>query len=156
MSAPATNPYPALWKARAAELDKRNYFREYDPTSYKEVIHKGYLGRHNPADALKIARSAVDQGYARYQHKFLDEIRDHYGVTLIERRPFLLSRLNEVQPDAYQPPFTLEQPPGYPYIFYSRDLHADLYLKFQITPDRRRSAVLFWSCHPPVRTRSIE
>ena len=87
MSAPDSNPYPALWKARSAELDKRNYFREYDPKSYKEVIHKGYLGRHNPADALIIARSAVDQGYARYQHKFLDEIRDHYGVSLIERVP---------------------------------------------------------------------
>jgi hypothetical protein len=153
MSAPAKNPYPSLWKARAKVLDRQGYFREYDKRFYEEVISKGYLGRHDPEEALQIAKTAVEDGTARYHPKFVDELRDHFNLALFERRAFVLQRLAEIQPDSYEPPHQLEEPPGYPYIFHSRELRIDLYLKFQLHREVRRPHVLFWSCHPPVVPR---
>lgn len=153
MSAPTKNPYPALWKARAEELDRQNYFRKYEQRFYEEVISKGYLGRHDPEEALQIAERAVNDSTAHYHPNFVDQIRDHYNVSLLERRAFVLRRLAEIQPDDYEPPHDLERPPGYPYLFQSLELKTGIYLKFQLHLEEKKPHVLFWSCHPPVLPR---
>ena len=60
-----------------------------------------------------------------------------------------LSILEVLPPEAYEPPYELEEPPGSPFIFHCDVLGCEVYFKFQITGTAKSPRVLFWSCHPP-------
>ncbi len=156
MSAPQRKDYPALWKAQAEKLDAQGHFSEYPAKRREEVLRKGYLGKLNPEAALQLASSKLEQGFARYTRKVTDDLRDNFGVVSTEsRRGFLLERIREAQPDDYEPPYRLDEPPGYPYIYESSRLVRPVYLKFHIQVLGQRSQVAFISCHPPREQRKV-
>jgi hypothetical protein len=76
-----------------------------------------------------------------------------FKVVGVEVREKTLSILDEVPPESYEPPYELEEPPGYPFIFHSNILGCVVYFKFQIEGAAKRSRVLFWSCHPALLKR---
>jgi hypothetical protein len=140
------------WIANAQRLDRLGHFAEYSPKQRAEVLRKGYLGLWAPDRAIKIARSDVALGYALRTPKFVDDMRD-FKVVGVEAREKILSILDEVPPESYEPPYELEEPPGYPFIFHSNILGCLLYFKFQIEGAAKRSRVLFWSSHPALLKR---
>jgi hypothetical protein len=99
-----------------------------------------------------IARRNVALGYALRTPKFVDNMRD-FKVVGVEVREKTLSVLDEVPPESYEPPYELEEPPGYPFIFHSDILGCVVYFKFQIEGATKRPRVLFWSCHPALLKR---
>jgi hypothetical protein len=115
-------------------------------------LRKGYLGLWAPDHGIKIARREVALGYALRTPKFVDNLRD-FKVVGVEVREKTLSILDELPPESYEPPYELEEPPGYPFIFHSNILGRVVYFKFQIAGTTKSSRVLFWSCHPPLLKR---
>lgn len=157
MSAPHRTDYPALWKAQAEILDACGHFSKYPAERREEVLRKGYVGNENPETALRLAAEKLESGTAKYTSKVLRELEDHYQVLGTEdRRAFLMERTKEAQPDDYEPPHNLDEPPGYPYLFESPGLHSDVYLKFGIEIDGKKCRVAFISCHPPRRQRKVQ
>lgn len=157
MSAPNRIDYPALWKAQAQKLDVQGHFNEYPARRREEVLRKGYVGKENPEEALRLARSKLEAGLAKHTAKVIDELRNHFDILGSEsRREFLLERTKEAQPDDYEPPFDLDEPPGYPYIFESPGLARRVYLKFGIGVTGKKCRVAFISCHPPMRRRKVK
>lgn len=152
MSAPGSKDRRAHWIEKARRLDDTNYFAAYPKAKHAEVLRKGYLGILRPDVALELARTEIAKGLARHTPKIITELHDHYGIIGTEERTrFLASRLREIAPDCYEPPQTLEEPPGYPYVFISGLLGQRVYLKFQIVGTVKKHQIWFWSCHPPRR-----
>ena len=152
MSALSPKELREYWIANGQRLDRLGHFAEYSPKQRAEVLRKGYLGLWAPDHGIKIARRDVALGYALRTPKFVDNMRD-FKVVGVEVREKTLSILDEVPPESYEPPYELEEPPGYPFIFHSNILGCVVYFKFQIEGTAKSSRVLFWSCHPPVLKR---
>jgi len=93
-------------------------------------------------------RREADLGYAFRTPNYIDDVRD-FMVVGGEVREKTLSILDEVPPTSYEPPYELEDSPGYPFIFDSSILGCEVYFKFQIKGTAKSPHVLFWSCHPP-------
>ena len=138
------------WIRRAAELDKRGRFAKYSAKQREEVLRKGYLGRWPPDRAIMIAKAEAEKGYAARKPKFNDDMRDHFDLVGEEVREAVLKLLEEVPPESYDPPAELEEPPGCPFVFWSKTLRREVYFKFQVAGTTKRPQVLFWSCHPPL------
>ena len=98
--------------------------------------------------AIRIARHEAAEGRAFRTPKFLDEMRE-FGAVGEEVRETILSILDELPPEFYEPPFELDEPPGSPFIFDCRCLGCEVYFKFQIKGSAKKPLVLFWSCHAP-------
>jgi hypothetical protein len=152
MSALSGKDLSGYWIANAQRLDRLGHFAEYSPKQRAEVLRKGYLGLWALDHGIKIARREVALGYALRTPKFVDNMRD-FKVVGVEVREKTLSILDEVPPESYEPPYELEEPPGYPFIFHSNILGCVVYFKFQIEGAAKRSRVLFWSCHPALLKR---
>jgi hypothetical protein len=137
------------WIANAETLDEGAYFANYSSKKRDEVLRKGFLGRYPPDQAIRLAREQAERGHGYRKEKFNDNMREHFGLVGDEVRDKLLEILDEVPPESYQPPRELSEPPGCPFIFTSRVLRRQVYLKFQICGTAKKPRVLFWSCHPP-------
>jgi hypothetical protein len=140
------------WIANAQRLDRVKHFAEYSPKQRAEVLRKGYLGLWAPDQGIKVARREAALGYALRTPKFVDNMRD-FKVVGVEVREKTLSILDEVPPESYEPPYELEEPPGYPFIFHSNILGCVVYFKFQIEGATKSPQALFWSCHPALLKR---
>lgn len=152
MSAPGPKDFRAFWIEKARRLDNEGYFADYPKSKLAEILRKGYLGLWRPDVALDLARAESSRSLARYTQKIIDELRDHYGIAgSTECSRFLEERLREAAPEDYEPPQTLVEPPGHPYVFISTSLRQRVYLKFQIVGTAKKYQVWFWSCHPPRR-----
>lgn len=152
MSALSGKELRKCWIANAERLDRLGHFAEYSPKQHAEVLRKGYLGLWAPDQGIEIARREADLGYALQMPKFVDNMRD-FKVVGVEVRKNTLSILDEMPSASYEPPYELEEPPGYPFIFQSNVLGCVVYFKFQIQGTAKKSQVLFWSCHPPLLKR---
>jgi len=136
------------WIANAERWDKEGRFAKYSHQQRDAVLRNGFLGRYPPDEAIKHAREQAERGYAWYTPKFIDEMREHFGLVGEEVRMALLEVLARVPPESYKPPRELDEPPGYPFEFHSGVLGREIYLKFQILEDGKLRS-LFRSCHPP-------
>ena len=136
------------WIANAKRLDGLGHFARYSPGQREQVLRKGYLGTLSPEQAIRIARHEAAEGRAFRTPKFLDEMRE-FGAVGEEVRETILSILDELPPEFYEPPFELDEPPGSPFIFDCRCLGCEVYFKFQIKGSAKKPLVLFWSCHAP-------
>ena len=136
------------WIANAERWDKEGRFAKYSRQQRDAVLRNGFLGRYPPDEAIKLAREQAERGYACYTSKFIDEMREYFGLVGAEVRKALLEVLARVPPESYKPPRELDEPPGYPFEFHSGVLGREVYLKFQIREDAKPQC-LFWSCHPP-------
>ena len=152
MSALSPKELRECWIANAQRLDRLRHLTEYSPKQRAEVLRKGYLGLWAPNHGIQIARRDVVLGYALRTPKFVDNMRD-FKVVGVEVREKTLSILDEVPPESYEPPYELEEPPGYPFIFHSNILGCVVYFKFQIEGTAKSPRVLFWSCHPAILKR---
>ena len=152
MSGTASRPeYREKWLRRARELDAQGYFSRYPVVSRREVLRKGYLGALPPDAAIRVAEGLVRNGFYFTTSKIVDEMRDGFGVVGGDSiREAILSILGETPAGSYEPPGTIAEPPGYPFVFRSAGLCARIYFKFQIMGYPKRPRVLFWSCHPPI------
>jgi hypothetical protein len=148
MRVPGGKELRQCWIANAERLDRSGHFAKYSIKQRAEVLRKGYLGLWAPDQAIKIARKEADLGYAVRTPNFIDDMRD-FNVVGAEVRQKILSILDEVPPESYEPPCDLEEPPGSPFIFRSKLLRCGVYFKFQIAGTAQSPRVLFWSCHPP-------
>ena len=138
------------WINAAAELDRAGHFTRYSTKQRDEVLRKGYLGPWSPDRSIAIAREQAEKGFAQRTPKFNDEARDNFGLVGEDLRKTILKILDELSPEYYAPPSTLEEPPGCPFRFRSRLLGSDVYFKFQVIGTMQRPQVLFWSLHPPL------
>jgi hypothetical protein len=137
------------WLQKAQQLDQNGRFARYPFQKRQEILRKGFLGKLPPDRALELAKDQVRRGIAVRTARFNDQVRDCFGMVGEEVRETLLRLLKEVPPDSYEPPARLEEPPGYPFVFQSKVLNSDVYLKFQVMGTEKKPSVLFWSCHPP-------
>jgi hypothetical protein len=140
------------WIANAERLEGLKHFAKYSRKQRADVLRKGYLGLWAPDQGIKVARREADLGYAVRTRNYIDDMRD-FMVVGGEVHEKTLSILDEVPPTSYEPPYELEDPPGYPFIFDSSILGCEVYLKFQIEGTAKSPQVLFWSCHPPKSKR---
>lgn len=138
------------WIKHAQELDRKGRFAKYTRKQRAEVLRKGFLGQWPPDSALAIARQKVKEGYEHRMPRFIDQMRDCFELVGEDVRVALMSILDEVPPESYEPPAELEDPPGCPFLFRCKTLGAEVYLKFQVTGTTKKPQVLFWSCHPPI------
>jgi hypothetical protein len=139
-----------VWVAKARHLDSRGHFADYPPKRREEVLRKGFLGAWTPDRAIVTARKQVELGIEWRTQKFMNEMRDHFGLVGEDIRLALLDILGEIPPESYEPPRELEEPSGCPFIFHCARLDCLIYLKIQIQGTMKKPRVLFWSCHPPV------
>lgn len=144
--------FSAGWIRRARELDSVGHFASYTQKQRAEVLRKGFLGLHTPLHVLRLVKREVELGHALRKSKFNDEMRECFGLVGEEVRDAVLAILDEVPPESYEPPRTLEEPPGCPFIFESRRLRSRVYFKVQVVGSAKRPRALLWSCHPPVRS----
>ncbi len=140
------------WIANAERLDRLGHFVQYSPKQRADVLRRGYIGLWAPDQAIRIARREADLGYALRTSKFVDNMRD-LKVVGAEVREKVLSILDETPPESYEPPYELEEPPGYPFIFRSNILRCETYFKFQIEDTAKTCRALFWSSHPLLSKR---
>src|ERR1035441_7046337 len=103
MRAPGGKEPRQCWIANAERLDRLEHFAKYSLKQRAEVLRKGYLGLWAPAQAIKIARKEADLGYAVRTPNFIDDMRD-FNVVGAEVRQKILSILDEVPPESYEPP----------------------------------------------------
>lgn len=136
------------WIANAERLCRLGHFAKYSPKQRADVLRRGYFGLWAPDQGITVARREADLGYAFRTRNYIDDMRD-FMVVGGEVREKTLSILDEVPPASYEPPYKLEDPPGYPFIFDSSMLGCEVYFKFQIEGTAKSPRVLFWSCHPP-------
>jgi hypothetical protein len=148
MSALSGKELRESWIANAERLDRLGHFAKYSPKRREEVRRKGYLGSRPPDQAIRTARREVELGYAFRTPKFIDDMLE-FGVVGAEVREKTLSILDELPPQSYEPPYELEEPPGFPFIFHCNVLGCEVYFKFQIKGAAQSPKVLFWSCHRP-------
>ena len=103
------------WIAKAKDLDSIGHFADYPLRRRQEALQKGFLGEWPPDRALIVARRQVGLGYGVvYTPKFVNEMRDHFGLVGDDIRHALLDILGEVPPESYEPPRQLRDPPGCP------------------------------------------
>jgi len=140
----------AVWIQKARQLDRQRHFAKYSDAQKAEVLRKGFLGPLPPDRAICCARDQVGQGFAVRAEKFNDEMRDHFGLVGEDVREAVLSILEEVPPESYEPPRELDEPPGHPFIFRSRTLRREVYFKFQVKGTPKRPRVKLCSCHQPL------
>jgi hypothetical protein len=76
----ATDDLRGLWVARAKDLDSKGYFAAYPPKRRQEILKKGFLGEWPPDRAIVIARQQVELGIEWRTAKFVNEMRDHFGL----------------------------------------------------------------------------
>ena len=136
------------WIANAERWDKEGRFAKYSRQQRDAVRRNGFLGRYPPDEAIQLAREQAERGYAYYTRKFIDEMREYFGLVGAEVRKALLEVLAAVPPESNKPPRELDEPPGYPFEFHSGVLGREIYLKFQILEDGKPRS-LFRSCRPP-------
>jgi len=150
VSVPGGKALRDRWIANAESLNKKGHFASYSPKRRDEVLKKGFLGPYPPDQALNIAMAQAERGLGYRKDKFNDNMREHFRLVGAEVRDKLLQILDEIPPESYRPPFELDEPPGYPFVFRSSVLAREVYFKFQIVGTVRKPQVLFWSCHPPL------
>ena len=76
---PAGDPR-RLWVTRAKQLDSKGHFAGYATKRRREVLKKGFLGEWPPDRAIVIASRHVELGYEWRTPKFVNEMRDHFGL----------------------------------------------------------------------------
>lgn len=150
MSALSVKELRARWIANAERLDKKGHFASYSSKQRDEVLRKGFLGRYQPDQAIKLAREQAERGHGYRKAKFNDEMREYFGLVGAEVRDKVLQVLDEIPPESYQPPLEVNEPPGCPFLFHCGILECEVYFKFQINGTAKKPQVLFWSCHPPL------
>lgn len=146
MNGHAVDPRPG-WREKAGLLDRQGYFRLYSRERRAEVLKKGYVGRWAPDRAIGIAREQVDMRIAVWTPQIWDNLRDGFGLAGPEARQAFCAVLDEVRAEYYIPPRELKDPPGIPFIYGSRRLQCQLYLKIQVEGPVTKPRVLVWSCH---------
>jgi hypothetical protein len=145
----AVGPQSA-WIANAQRLHQAGHFATYSSRQRNAVLKNGFIGRWRPDDALRIAREQVEIGISVKTEKFIREMRDHFHLVGDEMRAALLQILAGIPPESYEPPSTLQEPPGCPFVFHCKRLDCKVYLKFQVDGAPKKPRVIFWSCHPPI------
>lgn len=145
----AAADHSSNWIKRAQWLDSCGHFADYTERQRREVLRKGFLGSRSPAQILQLVKREVTLGHAFRKPKFNDEMRRHFGLVGDEVREAVLAVLEEIPPESYEPPRTLAEPPGCPFIFESSFLRSRVYFKVQVIGTSKRPQVLLWSCHPP-------
>jgi hypothetical protein len=139
------------WIAKAQELDRGGYFREYTAKQRADVLRRGYVGPVRPDEGIQIATGLVEAGYYYAEPKIVGELRGQFEIVGSEEiREVLLAVLRETPASTYEPPHALKDPPGYPFIFPCARLGCALYFKFQITGTAKKRQVVFCSCHVPI------
>lgn len=149
MTGTAPQNLRSVWIAKAHELDGQDYFAQYSSKQRAEVRRKGYLGKWSPDEVIRLAKREVELGLEVRKPRFTDQLRNHFGLVGSEIREALLVLLDEVPVESYKPPKELHEPPGYPFIFHSKRLRSDIYLKVQVAGTDKKPRALLWSCHPP-------
>ena len=153
MSALSPKELRECWIANAQRLDQRETFRGDFTKATRGGLAEGMPSASGrPIGGLRSLGRDVALGYALRTPKFVDNMRD-FKVVGVEVREKTLSILDELPPESYEPPYELEEPPGYPFVFHSNILGCVVYFKFQIEGSAKNSRVLFWSCHPPLSKR---